>query len=143
MAHAIKLVPFRVNIVYMLSVMFITLLVPSNDDHLLGGGGVAASPFVIAVNSAGIKGIPHILNVGMICGILAISAESIYLASRVLRTMSHKRLIPETFAKVDSKGRPRWALVITCAVAVILTYINLSGESKPQRRHNFPQSLKN
>jgi amino acid transporter len=129
MAHAIKLVPFRVNIVYMLSVIFITLLVPSNDEHLLGGGGVAASPFVIAVNNAGIKGIPHILNVGMICGILAISAESIYLASRILRTMSHKKLIPE--AKVDSKGRPRWALGITCTVAVLLTYINLSGTPMP------------
>lgn len=127
MGHATKLVPFRVNVVYMLSVMFITLLVPSDNENLLSGSGVAASPFVIAVNEAGIKGIPHILNAGMICGILAISAESIYLASRVLRTMSHKKLIPETFAAVDSRGRPRWALAVTCLVALVLTYINCSG----------------
>ncbi|KAJ9660897.1 hypothetical protein H2198_002242 [Neophaeococcomyces mojaviensis] len=127
MAHATKLVPFRVNIVYMLSVIFITIMVPSNDKRLLGGGGVAASPFVIAFQDAQIKVLPDIINAGMMVGILAISAESVYLASRILRSMAHHQLVPERFASVDSKGRPRWALIITCSVAVILTYINLSA----------------
>lgn len=127
MAHATKLVPFRVIIVYMLSVMFVTLLIPQNDENLLGGGGVAASPFVIAFQRAEIKGLPHIINAGMIIGILGISAESVYLASRVLRSMSHHKLVPEWCAKVDSKGRPRYSLAVTCFVAVILTYINLSA----------------
>lgn len=127
MAHATKLVPFRVNIVYMLSVIFITIMVPSNDERLLGGGGVAASPFVIAFQDAKFKVLPDIINAGMIIGILGISAEAIYLASRILRTMSHHSLLPERFAKIDNKGRPRWALGITCGVAVVLTYMNLSA----------------
>ncbi|KAF7544172.1 hypothetical protein G7Z17_g10160 [Cylindrodendrum hubeiense] len=127
MGHATKLVPFRVGIVYMISVMFITLLVPSDDERLLGGGGVTASPFVIATLDANIPVISDILNAGMIVGILAISAESVYLASRVLRTMAHQQLVPEFIAKVDTKGRPRWALAITCAVGIILTYINLAA----------------
>lgn len=126
MGHATKLVPFRVGVVYMLSVMFITLLVPSDDERLLGGGGVTASPFVIATLDAKIPVIGDILNAGMIVGILAISAESVYLASRVLRTMAHQQLVPEFVARVDNKGRPRWALAITCAVGIILTYINLA-----------------
>ncbi|KAL2416594.1 Amino-acid permease GAP1 [Exophiala dermatitidis] len=127
MAHATKLVPFRVNVVYMLSVIFVTLLVRSDDDHLLGGSGIAASPFIIAVRDVGIPGIGHVLNSGMIVGILAISAESIYLCSRVLRTMAHQKLIPEAWAKVDSAGRPRWALLISTIVGVALTYIQLSA----------------
>ena len=75
MAHATKLVPFRVNIVYMLSVIFITLMVPGNDERLLGGGGVASSPFVIAFQDAKIPGLPHTINAGMIIGILGISAN--------------------------------------------------------------------
>ncbi|KZF26119.1 AAT family amino acid transporter, variant [Xylona heveae TC161] len=131
LGHATKLVPFRVNIIYMLCVMFITLLVPSNDDRLMGGSGVTASPFIIALNDAGIPVLPHIMNAAMIASVMAISAESIYLSSRILRTMAHKRLIPEVFAKVDDAGRPRWALLITCAVAVLLTFMNLSsGGSK-------------
>ncbi|KAM0205559.1 hypothetical protein ACHAPQ_011829 [Fusarium lateritium] len=127
LGHATKLVPYRVGIVYMLSVMFITLLVRSDDERLLGGSGVTASPFVIATLDSRIAVISDILNVGMIIGILAISAEAVYLSSRVLRTMAHQKLVPEFIAKVDSQGRPRWALAITCGVGVILTYINLAA----------------
>ncbi|CAH0025814.1 unnamed protein product [Clonostachys rhizophaga] len=127
MAHATKLVPFRVNFIYMLSVVFVTLLVPSNDPRLLGGGGVAASPFVIAVQEAGIPAIGSILNAGMMAGVLAIAAESVYLSSRVLRSMANQKLIPERFAGVDSQGRPRWALLITSFFAILLSYIQLSA----------------
>ncbi|KAK7224896.1 hypothetical protein V2G26_012899 [Clonostachys chloroleuca] len=127
MAHATKLVPFRVNFIYMLSVVFVTLLVPSNDPRLLGGGGVAASPFVIAVQEAGIPAIGSILNAGMMAGVLAIAAESVYLSSRVLRSMANQKLIPERFAGVDSQGRPRWALLITSFFAILLAYIQLSA----------------
>ncbi|KAF5715793.1 amino acid transport GAP1 [Fusarium mundagurra] len=127
LAHATKLVPFRVNFIYMLSVVFITILVPSNDPRLLGGGGVAASPFVVAVTDSGIPGISSLLNAGMICGVLAIAAESVYLSSRVLRTMAHQGLISTRLAHVDDKGRPRLALIITSVVAVVLGYIQLSA----------------
>ncbi|KAK5023278.1 hypothetical protein LTS07_009501 [Exophiala sideris] len=127
MAHATKLVPFRVNFIYMISIVFITILVPSTDDRLLGGSGVAASPFVIAIQDSGIPAIASILNAGMMCGVLAIAAESVYISSRVLRTMAHQKLIPERFAKVDDKGRPRWALIITAVVAAFLGYIQLSS----------------
>ncbi|ETI21011.1 hypothetical protein G647_07354 [Cladophialophora carrionii CBS 160.54] len=127
MAHATKLVPFRVNFIYMVSIIFITILVPSNDDRLLGGSGVAASPFVIAIQDSGIPGIASLLNAGMMCGVLAIAAESVYLSSRILRTMAHQRLVPERLARVDSKGRPRLALLITCLTATFLGYIQLSS----------------
>ncbi|KAK7408937.1 hypothetical protein QQX98_008881 [Neonectria punicea] len=128
MAHATKLVPFRVNFIYMLSVVFITLLIPSDDERLLGGSGVTSSPFILAVTNSGVKGIADIMNACMIIGILAIAAESVYLASRIWRTMAHQKLIPEFIAKVDAQGRPRWSLVITGATALLLTYLNLNGD---------------
>ncbi len=126
MAHATKLVPFRVNFIYMISIVFITILVPSDDPRLLGGSGVAASPFVIAILDSGIPGIASVLNAGMMCGVLAIAAESVYLSSRILRTMAHQKLIPEALARVDNKGRPRWALLATCVTAIALGYTQLS-----------------
>lgn len=60
MAHATKLVPIRVGVTFMLSIVFISLLVPENDSRLLGGSGTTASPFVIALNDAGIK-VRHIV----------------------------------------------------------------------------------
>jgi amino acid transporter len=126
-AHAAFLIPIRVSVFYLISVIFIGLLVSPTDEHLLGGSGIAASPFVIALNSAGIPGLPDFLNVVIIFGVAAIGAESLFIASRMLRTMSHQRLIPAWMAKVDSRGRPRAALLITILAAVLLTYLNLSA----------------
>lgn len=135
MAHAVKLVPYRVTFIYMMAVIFITLLVPSDDERLLGGGGVTASPFVISVIDAGIPVLPDIMNAAMIFSILAIGAESVYLSSRILREMAHKKLIPEYFATVDSQGRPRWALAITCGLGIFLSYLSLSCKSLLAFRH--------
>lgn len=59
--------------------------------------------------------------------VASIGAESIFVGSRMLRTLSHQRLMPEWVAAVDARGRPRWAIAITCAGAVALTYCNLSA----------------
>jgi amino acid transporter len=127
MSHASNLVPLRVGFMYLVCVVFIGIIVPSDDARLLGASGSAASPFVIAVSDAGIKVVPDIINVCMIIGILAIALESIYLPSRVLRTMALQGLIPPALAKCDDKGRPRSALIITSVVGVIMTYMSLSS----------------
>ncbi|KAI2831615.1 hypothetical protein CBS147320_5169 [Aspergillus niger] len=108
MAHAANLVPWRVAVFYLVSVVLVSIIVPSDDSRLLGGSSVTTSPFVIAVEDAGIR-------------------ECIFLPSRILRTMALQNLLPSFIAKVDEKGRPRWALAITSVAAVILTYMSLSA----------------
>lgn len=72
-------------------------------------------------------GMFDVLNAGMTLGVLAISAEAVYLSARILRTMDHQGLIPLFMAKVDSKGRSRRAHGKTVIVAIAPTYIALSG----------------
>ncbi|PYI34381.1 proline-specific permease [Aspergillus indologenus CBS 114.80] len=127
MAHASNLIPWRVAVFYLLSVVLVSLIVPSTDSRLLGGSSVASSPFVIAVQDAGIPGVPDLINACMIIGILAIALECIFLPSRILRTMSLQGLLPAFVAEVDEKGRPRWALAITAVAGVALTYMSLSA----------------
>ena len=124
----------------MLLVIFVGILLDPQNPDLLGGSGSAASPFVLAVKQAGIKGVPDIVNACMIIGILAIALESIYLPSRMLRTMAIQGLIPKAFGKCDNKGRPRLALAFTAVVGVVLTYMSLSGESSAF--HNCPRYAK-
>ncbi|KAF2634653.1 amino acid permease [Massarina eburnea CBS 473.64] len=125
--HAAFLIPVRVSTIYLVCIVFITLLVPSDSPQLFGSSGVAASPFVIALNEAGIKGLPDFLNVVILVAVASIAAESIFIASRMLRFMSHQNLIPKWVAQVDSRGRPRWAIAITVLAAAALTYCNLSA----------------
>ncbi|KAF4961379.1 hypothetical protein FSARC_10195 [Fusarium sarcochroum] len=128
MAHAANLVPFRVNFMYLSTVTFVSLLVPSDHSRLLGGGDSTASPFIIAVQQVGISGIPHLFNICMIVTILAIGLEGVYLSSRILREMALQKLIPEFIANVDSEGRPRWSLFITTTLGTILTYMSLTAD---------------
>lgn len=127
MGRACKMVTGRMFVIYMLSVMWISLLVPSDDSRLYGGSGTTASPFIIAMADAGITGLPHFLNAVIIVGVTAIACESIYIASRTVRSLAAQGLIPKFMSKVDDRGRPRWALFVTSIVGVILTYINLGS----------------
>ena len=126
-AHAAILVPIRITVFYLISVVLLGILVSPYNKNLFGGSSVASSPFVIAIEQAGIKGLPDFLNAIIVVGVAAIAAEGFYSASRILQTMSHQGLIFNFFAKVDSKGRPRLSLLTTALLAVVLTYINLSA----------------
>lgn len=54
--RATKQVFWRVSIFYIVSLLLVGFLVPYDDDRLLNGSGDAASPFVIAIQEAGIRG---------------------------------------------------------------------------------------
>ncbi|UZP38450.1 hypothetical protein NXS19_006266 [Fusarium pseudograminearum] len=125
MGHASTLVPIRVGVMYMTCVVLIGLLISSDNPDLLGASGSAASPFVIAAK--GIKVIPDLINACIIIGIVAIALESIYLPSRILRTMALQGLILGKFAECDERGRPRWALAFTAVVAVVMSYMSLNA----------------
>lgn len=131
LSRSANVVPTRLGFIYILSIIFIGLLVPSDDHRLLSGSGITASPFVVAVVDAGIPGLPSVINICMIIGVLAIALECIYLPSRILRTMALQGFLPQYIANVDAKGRPRWALAITAVVALLCRYIGLSSESSP------------
>ncbi|KAL4929944.1 amino acid permease/ SLC12A domain-containing protein [Aspergillus undulatus] len=128
-AHAVFLIPIRVSVFYLISVALIGVLISPYNKNLLGSStGVASSPFIIAINQAGIPGLPDFLNVAIIFAVAAIAAESFFIASCILQSMAHQGLIPAWVSKVDSRGRPRAALGITSILCVTLTYINISGE---------------
>jgi len=52
----LDLTPFQ-TVIYVTSLTIIGLLVKHTDERLMGGSGAAASPFVIALSDAKIKGL--------------------------------------------------------------------------------------
>lgn len=128
-ARAAKTVPVRVATIYLLTITFSSILVSPDDPRLFGGSATSQSPFTIAMNDAGIYGVDQFLRVLILLSCFGFGAEAVYIASRILRALSHQKLIPEFIAaKVDSRGRPVWSLAITGVVSIALTYINLSGK---------------
>ncbi|KAF7561396.1 hypothetical protein G7046_g2753 [Stylonectria norvegica] len=125
--RAVNNLTFRLFFFFGLSVIFISVLVPYTDQRLLGPSNIAASPFVIAMDSAGIKGLPDLLNAVIIVGLCAIGAESLYITSRLSTAMARMGLFPKSFGHVDKMGRPYVSLIVSAALAIALTYINCSN----------------
>ncbi|KAG6859934.1 hypothetical protein C0995_001763, partial [Termitomyces sp. Mi166 len=93
---------------------------------LLGGGGAAASPFVIALDHARIKGLNHFVNVTICISVLSIGLSSVYAGSRTLTALAETGYAPRFFSYVDKSSRPLWSVVATLLFAP-LAYINVAA----------------
>ncbi|CAK7235062.1 hypothetical protein SCUCBS95973_009143 [Sporothrix curviconia] len=129
MPRAFKSLLVRIVIFFMFSVILIGILVRYDDPNLLNTSNAASSPFVIAMQNAGIKVLPDILNGVILIGLLGIGSESLYISSRVLYAMSEMKMMPGIIGRVDQKGRPRWALLVTMIISAGLTYLDVSSSS--------------
>lgn len=128
MPRTVKSAGIRVFGFFMILVMFITLLVPESDPRLYGtAGSITSSPFIIAMNDAGIKYLPDVIN-GMMVVCLALGGlEPVYIAARCIRHLAVRGMLPKFIAKVDKQGRPTWSLLITFLFTIVFTYMNCSG----------------
>lgn len=127
--RAIKQVFWRILMFYLVSLTLICFLVPYNSERLLGASSVdvTASPFVIAIENGGIKGLPHVMNAVILISIISVASTSVYASSRTLTSLAEQGLAPKICAYVDREGRPLVAITI-CNVFALLAFIAASGK---------------
>lgn len=127
--RAIKQVFWRILMFYLVSLTLICFLVPYNSDRLLGASSVdvTASPFVIAIELGGIKGLPHVMNAVILISVISVASTSVYASSRTLTSLAEQGLAPKICAYVDRAGRPLVAIGISNVFA-LLAFIAASGK---------------
>jgi len=126
---AIKQVFWRITLFYILGLFFVGLLVRSDDDRLLGNGGlidVHASPFVLAAANAGLKGFDSFINVVILISVVSIGMSGVYGGSRTLTALAEQGFAPKIFAYIDQAGRPLWSTALLLAFG-LLAYVNLAA----------------
>lgn len=113
--RAIKQVFARITIFYIGTLTIIATLVAYNDQRLLGASSVdaTASPFVIAIVSSGIKGLPSVINTVILIAVLSVGNASVYATSRSLNSLAEQGMAPKWAGYVDRAGRPLVAIIIT------------------------------
>ena len=118
---ACKQVFWRITLFYMISLTLVGLLVPYDDPRLLGSSSVdiTASPFVIAINNAGIKALPSIMNVVILIAVLSVGNSSIYGCSRTLAALADQGQAPKIIGYIDRKGRPLVGIAITGVIGLL------------------------
>ncbi|KAH7336397.1 amino acid transporter-like protein [Rhexocercosporidium sp. MPI-PUGE-AT-0058] len=125
---AIKQVFWRIALFYIVSITIIGLLVPYTDSRLIGRNNVdsKASPFIIAIQSAGIQGLDSVMNAVVMIAILSVANSSMYGATRTLQALGEQGQAPRIVAYVDRKGRPLVAIGI-CSAIGLLSYLYVSS----------------
>ncbi|EAU34365.1 amino-acid permease inda1 [Aspergillus terreus NIH2624] len=126
---AVKQVFWRITLFYIVGLTFVGLLVRSDDNRLLGSGGlidVKASPFVLIALDAGLKGYDSFMNVIILVSVLSIGVSGVYGASRTLTALAEQGYAPKFFTYVDRSGRPLMS-VILIIVFGLLAYVNLDA----------------
>lgn len=128
---AIKRVYIRILLFYILGTLVIGLLVPSNDPALnLKGakGTAAASPFVIAIERAGIKALPSIINACLLTSAWSAASSDLYTSSRALYGLALAGNAPKVFLKTARNGLP-YVSVIFCACFALLGFMGVKSGS--------------
>lgn len=114
---ATKQVFWRITLFYLISLTLIGLLVPYTDPRLFGSSSsdAAASPFVIAIRNAGIKGLPSVMNVVIMIAVCSVANSGVFAASRTAVSLADNGYAPKWFAYIDKRGRPLVGVGITIA----------------------------
>jgi len=126
-AKAVRRVFWRICIFYILGVLISGMLVASNDPNLLNSGGTASeSPYVIAIERAGISVLPSIINAAIFTSAFSAGNSFLFCSSRILYGLALRGQAPKIFAYTTKKGLPIVAVLACCAFG-FLSFMNLSS----------------
>jgi amino acid transporter len=89
-----------------------------------------ASPFIIAIKSAGIEGLDSVMNAVVMIAVLSVANSSMYGATRTLQALAEQGQAPRALAYVDRKGRPLVAIAISLCIG-LLAYLYVSPVQGP------------
>jgi len=126
---AISRVYIRILLFYIGGVIVIGLLVPSNEESLnLADGTAASSPFVIAIERAGIKALPSIINACLLTSAWSAGSSDLYTSSRALYGLAAAGNAPRIFLKTLPNGLPIASLIF-CSAFACLAYMGVGAGS--------------
>ncbi|TXT07683.1 uncharacterized protein COLE_04607 [Cutaneotrichosporon oleaginosum] len=127
--RAIKNVYIRILLFYIGGVFAIGITVPSNDPRLaLNAGSALASPFVIAISTAGIKVLPTVVNAGLIASGWSAANSELFTSSRALHGLALRGHAPRFFARTANNGVP-YVAIVTCALFASLAFMSLGSSA--------------
>ncbi|QOX63845.1 amino acid permease [Anoxybacterium hadale] len=128
---AIKTVFWRILIFYIGAIIIVGFILPYNDPNLLSSSGevtdIAISPFTLIFERAGIAAAASIMNAVILTSVLSCGNSGMYASTRMLYAMAVEGKAPKIFQKVNKRGVPVPALVLTALVGALCFLTSLAG----------------
>ncbi|KAI9820370.1 MAG: hypothetical protein M1827_005994 [Pycnora praestabilis] len=122
---ATRQVFWRITLFYVLSLFIVGLIVPSNSPDLLGSSGAntKASPFVLAIKYAGVKGLPSVFNAVITISVISVANSCTFGSTRTMQALAKNGMGPKFLMYIDKHGRPLWCVLIQICFG-FLAFIN-------------------
>ncbi len=129
---AIKVVFWRILLFYIGAIIVIGFLIPFTDQNLLktGTDSIAYSPFTMVFEKCGLAIAASLMNVVILTSVLSCGNSGLYVASRMLYSLSKEGKAPKFLSKVNKRGIPTNAVYITTLVACSAFFASLIGDGK-------------
>jgi len=126
---AIRTVFWRILLFYIGAIIVVGFILPYNDPNLLQGGveNVAVSPFTLIFERAGILAAASIMNAVILTSVLSCGNSGLYAATRMLYAMAVEGKAPKMFTKVNKRGVPMAALIVTSIIGMAAFLSSLAG----------------
>ncbi|TID04500.1 Dicarboxylic amino acid permease [Colletotrichum higginsianum] len=129
MPKAVRLTFMRIVFFYVISVFLLGMVVPYNSPELVFAAkaktSAAASPFVVAITIAKIKGLDHVINACLVIFVFSAANSDIYISSRTLYGIAVDGKAPRIFTRTTKSGVPYVALGL-CGIFCSLAYMSVS-----------------
>ncbi|KAF4123427.1 hypothetical protein GMORB2_6128 [Geosmithia morbida] len=129
---AIKQVFWRITLFYVVALTLVGLLVPYDEPRLVGGSAEAdanASPFVIAIEQAGIQVLPSVMNTVILIAVLSVGNSAVFGSSRTLAALANLNQAPRVLGYIDRRGRPLVAIGLAAAVGLLSYLADLPAQN--------------
>jgi amino acid permease len=131
---AIRSVFWRILLFYIGSILVVGTLISYTNPDLLHGdeGHVALSPFTMVFQQLPRFGFyaASLMNAVILSAVLSCGNSSMYVASRMLYAMAHSGKAPRVFGRVNARGVPTAALLVTGAVSAMAFFSTFVGDQK-------------
>lgn len=130
---AIKQVFWRITLFYIVALTLVGLLVPYTNPRLVGGthdADAKASPFVIAIEAAGIQILPSVMNTVILIAVMSVGNSAVFGSSRTLAALANLNQAPKILGYVDRRGRPLAAIGVSAAMGFLAYLADLPIQNK-------------
>ncbi|MGV2887007.1 MULTISPECIES: amino acid permease [Paenibacillus] len=128
--RAIRQVFWRILIFYILAITVISLIIPYTHPNLLKGdlNNIGVSPFTLVFEKAGLAIAASVMNAVILTSVLSAGNSGMYASSRVLYALARDGKAPRFLGRLNKKGIPMNALLLTTAVGMLAFLASLFGD---------------
>lgn len=123
---AIKQIFWRILLFFVLSILIISFLIPYTSANL-SGTDVLTSPFTLVFKEIGITFAATFINATLLIVILSAGNSGMYVATRMLWYLAKVGHLPAIFSRVNKRGIPMHALMVTTLVSVFAFLTSFFG----------------